>query len=150
MKYLVTAAFILASGVAEAQGGMWFWEEDRSFVAISTTAMAITGDITLSGQPEARVMTVATGARVDLSFIGNVEANWSLTGAGPGPGGVYDVIGDPGAMLNDNSLCGAGTPATFVVFSEDGNSMQMAAFSGAQPESIDSPGLCGTYSYAIN
>jgi hypothetical protein len=150
MKYLVTTAFIFVSCMTQAQGGAQPWEADRSFVALSTTAMSITGDITLSGPADARVMTVATGATVDLSLIGNVTANWSLSGGGAGLGGVYDVIGDPGAMVNGNWFCRADTPATFIAFSLEGDTMQMAVFGGAQPDSIESAGLCGTYNYSIN
>lgn len=129
------------------------WQEEVSFAALSDTAMAITGDISLSGDLPDRVLTTAGGAEIWLSFVEDWSSAWNFGDPEVWSGGIYAVEEDPGALENGNTLCGA-DPATYVVFTPiesefTGAFLQLAVFSGDQPENIDSPGLCGTLNYAL-
>lgn len=150
---LALAACWLAT-TSQAQDAMLPWEGDQTLYALSTTAMAITGDISLSGPEEVLRITTASGAEIWLSLHEARSSGWSLTDGEVWPGMVYQVTEDPGALEGGNTLCG-NDPARFAVLSPIANEMlgdyvQLAFFSGDAPENIESPGLCGTFSYALN
>lgn len=150
MKRLVLTALLLTT-TAQAQDMPW--QTDISLGALSSTAMAITGDISISGPDEEKVITTASGAEVWLSFHEDRSSGWNLSDNEVWPGGVYEVTEDPGALENDNTLCGEAA-ASYIVFTpiEDaimGAFLQLAVFSGDAPENIESAGLCGTLNYAF-
>lgn len=140
------------SGPAFGQDGGLPWEGDQTLYALSTTAMAITGDISISGPEEEKVITTASGAEIWLALYEARSSGWSLTDGEVWPGMIYEVTEDPGALEGGNTLCGT-DPALFAVLSPIGDDMlgdyvQIAFFSGDAPENIESPGLCGTLNYA--
>lgn len=142
----------LASPVL-AQDQLMPWQRDASFAALSDTAFSITGDITLTGTPEEKILTTASGAEIYLHFVEDRSSGWNLSDPEVWPGGVFAVDEDPGELENGNTLCGE-DPATYLVFTplEDsiaGSILQIAVFNGAAPENIDSNGLCGTFNYAL-
>jgi hypothetical protein len=146
VKRVLTVVLGLVAGMASAEGALP-WEGDVTLAAYSKTAMSITGDVVISGPIEARQVTFGSGAGMGIVPVGEVMADWSLTGSEAANAMIYAAKGDPGVLLNGNSLCGAETPARFVVFTDEGDFIQMAVFSGEQPTGIDAPGLCGTYGF---
>ncbi len=127
------------------------WQRDARFAALSNTAFAITGDITLTGTAEDKTLTTANGTEISLHFVANRSSGWNLSDPEIWPGAIFAIHEDPGPLENGNTLCGDG-PATYLVFTplqDDiaGSILQIAVFAGAMPENIDSNGLCGTLSY---
>ena len=151
MKRLALIALLLATA---AQAQDMPWQTDIDLAALSTTAMAITGDISISGPDEEKVITTASGAEIWLSFYEDRSSGWNLSDPEVWPGGVYEVTEDPGALEGGNTLCGE-VAASYIVFTpiEDeimGAFLQLAVFSGDAPENIESAGLCGTLNYALD
>jgi hypothetical protein len=148
VKRALSVVFGVMAGMALAEGALP-WEGEARLVAFSKTAMSITGDIMISGPADARQVAFGSGASMGLTPVGKVTANWSLTGSETTSAMVYEAKGDPGPLVNGNTLCGAGTLARFVVFSTEADLVQMAVFSSEKPPAgIDAPGLCGTYNFA--
>ncbi|WP_093569591.1 hypothetical protein [Methylobacterium sp. 174MFSha1.1] len=111
--------------------------------ALSRTAMAITGDITLSP-----TRLVAAGKSLPLAVAADVPAFGTLTG--PVPARILRVTKpvDP-VLLRGNRLCGA--PVRWIVAyrGDDGRRLTLAAFTGdTLPTRESGPGLCATFSYA--
>lgn len=130
------------------------WNQDIQLAALSDTAMAITGDIDISGPDEEKVITTAGGAEIWLSYYEDRSSGWNMADNEVWPGGVYEVTEDPGELENGNSLCGE-YAASFLVFTpiEDeimGEFLQIAVFAGDAPENIESAGLCGTLNFALD
>lgn len=139
------------------------WQDARSFAPYSRTAATITGEIALSGNDafatEGSTMSISfgNGASVDLTSEGASWRTWDVGGQGKQTAEVFRLSDDPGSLQNGNTLCGDGDPAQglFAVFHEQSlfggdPSLTMAVFqSGEPPFDINSPGLCGTYSYEI-
>lgn len=149
MKLLLIPVALCFAAPALAQDSMP-WQTDAGFAALSNTAMAITGDIFLEGSEQEKTLTTANGTEIGLSFIEDRSSGWNLSDNEVWPGAVFAVDEDPGELENGNTLCGEDA-ATYVVFTpiEDsaGPFLQMAVFSGAAPENIESAGLCGTLNY---
>lgn len=149
MKPMLTVALMAMAAMAQAEDWTMPWQKDASFAAYSTTAASITGDISIRGTDSEKVLTTGTGTEITLTFVEDRSSGWNLNDNEVWPGGVFAIAQDPGKLVNDNTLCGA-DPATYLVFTPlDDALLQMAVFSGAAPENIESPGLCGTYNYSI-
>ena len=149
MKFPSIAALLVMTSAAFAEDRLLPWDTDTPLLAYSRTATSITGDIALTGPPEARLLTFETGADMGLSPVGRVMSNWVLGGDEHWLGAVYAVKDDPGGLKNGNWLCGADQPATFVVFSAQADFVLMAVYSGARPENADAPNLCATFTYTV-
>lgn len=155
MKPLILALPLLtAAPVALAQDAMP-WERSGAFPAYSTTAEAVTGDITLRGGEVNKIITTASGAEIPLIYVEDRSSAWNLGDPEVWPGGVFAVAEDTGELENGNYLCGADWEATFVVFTPiDLPGMdpvlQMAVFGGDEPDNIEDPDLCGTYNYSLD
>jgi hypothetical protein len=122
--------------------------------ALSSTAMAITGDITMSPTR----IAFSGGAALPLAAEGAL-AGFKADGK-PVAATLYRVTvpADP-ALLNNNHLCGGGgsaaKPASFVVTwrpapgpATGPESRALAVYSGAvRPSSDSDPTLCGTFLY---
>ena len=142
------------------------WQDARSFAPISRMASAITGAIALSGNPEFATegssmgLTFGNGAAVDLTSEGASWRTWDVGGQGKQTAELFRLSDDPGPLQNGNTLCGDGDPdpdqELFAVFYEQSlfggdPSLTMAVFQSAEPPfDIDSPGLCGTFTYEID
>lgn len=141
------------------------WQEARSFAPISRTADAITGTITLSGNPTFATedstmnMSFEKGASVALVSEGAFWRTWVLGSQGKQTAEVFRLTNDPGSLQNGNTLCGKrdAEKKLFAVFYEQSlfgggdPSLTMAVFQSAGPPfNINSPGLCGTFTYAID
>ena len=166
MKRSILPIILLATVVeAQAQSAIerHIWRDARSFEPISRTAEAITGTIALSGNPEFALpgssmsMTFETGATVELTSEGASWRTWDAGGSGKQTAEVFRLSSDPGPLLSDNTLCGTdgNENSLFAVFFEQSlfgsYSLGLAVFQSAEPPfDIDSPGLCGTFSYAID
>ena len=149
MKPFLTAALLLTTSPALAEDWTMPWQEDASFAAYSTTAESVTGDLEISGSDAEKVLTTTDGTEIGLSFVEDRSSGWNLNDNEVWPGGVFALDEDPGALENGNTLCGEDS-ASYLVFTPlDEETLQMAVFSGAAPENIESPGLCGTYKYSI-
>ncbi|MFH6782892.1 MULTISPECIES: hypothetical protein [Methylobacterium] len=135
-RYLVAASLLAAAPVLAGPGA-------ERWTALSKTAMAITGDISLSP-----TRLVAAGRIVPLSVAADVPAFATLSG--PVPARILKVTppADP-KLLHGNTLCGA--PVRWIVaYRKDaGRSLTLAAFSGETlPAGESGSGLCATFSYA--
>lgn len=138
------------------------WQDARSFAPISRTASAITGAITLSGNPEFAIegssmgLSFGDGAAVTLTSQGAFWRTWDVGGQGKQTAEVFRLFDDPGPLQNGNTLCGGGGPeplyAAFYEQSLFGSdpTLTMAVFQSIEaPFDINSPGLCGTFTYEI-
>ena len=155
--------FLSSPAFAQSAIERHVWQDARSFAPISRTAGAITGAITLSGNPEFATegstmrMSFGNGALVDLVSEGASWRAWDLDGQRKQTAEVFRLSGDPGSLQNGNTLCGGGDPEQelFVVFYEQSlfggdPSLTMVVFQSAEPPfDINSPGLCGTFTYEI-
>lgn len=157
----ITGVGLSCTGMAGAQSAVehHLWQDARSFAPFSHTASAIVGPIRLSGMaefatPGSRLtMTFGTGAQVEMVSEGGYWRSWDVANDGKQTAEMFRLAADPGALLNGNTLCGAGEGTTFVVFFEStmapgGRLLNMDVFRGqTAPVDINSPGLCGTYSF---
>ncbi|HET9069954.1 MAG TPA: hypothetical protein VFN28_15030 [Amaricoccus sp.] len=147
MRLAAPAAILLVSACASAPGASHVWQDDRSFDALSTTAMAITGPIAFSGGT-----LVFNGTEtVGIESLGTQPGAWGDDG-GEATAEVFRMASDPGTLLNGNTLCG-GTARYAVFYQDDTLGPTLAALffeSEDAPSNADSPGLCGTFSYAID
>lgn len=164
-KYPFLIVCLLVSYGASAQSAIeqHSWQEARSFSPISRTGHAITGAIVLSGNAEFAAkgstmnMTFGNDATVKLTSEGASWRNWDIGSADKRTAEVFRLSDDPGPLKNDNTLCGAGDleEQLYAVFYEDSlfggpPSLNLAVFQSAEPPfDINSPGLCGTFSYEI-
>lgn len=137
------------------------WQEARSFEPYSRTASAITGVISLSGNPDfasvgsSMNMTFGTGAFVRLVSEGASWRAWEIGSQERHTAEVYRLSNDPGELRNGNTLCSDGDSAQslYAVFYEQrllvGDvALMMAVFRSAEPPfDINSTGLCGTFTY---
>jgi hypothetical protein len=116
--------------------------DPATWIAVSNTAMAITGDIVLDDYS----IRFANGRNLDIEpFDTEVVANW--TGFGdPTPGNIFKV--DPPTdpkLLNGNTLCGEKVTYIVTTLPHDGE-LTLNVYSSKQPpKSVD--GICASYSY---
>lgn len=138
------------------------WQDARTFEPLSRTAMNITGAISLSGNPDFATpgsimeMTFVNGAAVTLTSKGARWAAWADFGRDLNTGEIFQFSMGPGTLENGNTLCGEASSddKLYAVFYEQtlfgATSLMMAVFqSGELPLDINSPGLCGTFTYEI-
>lgn len=140
MRPLVTIiwASVFSIGGALAQQGVR-WQ------ASSTTAISITGNITLQ---ETRV-TFANGKSLQLERIEARSGRWSPMGGASEDGTIYKVNppADP-VLRNRNTFCGS--PVTHIVLTYPSRSeltMYVYALS-APPKGNGTDELCASYYYA--
>lgn len=129
-------AAVLASVPAGAAPRSEHW------VATSTTAMAITGDIDLSP-----TRLSAAGKVIPLKVAADVPAFG--TPMGPRPARIMRVLGTGNPrLLRGNTICQP-APRWLALYRGDrGRRLNVAAFTGdAQPAGEGAPGLCATYLY---
>lgn len=138
------------------------WQDARTFEPISRTATAITGAITLSGNPEfasegsTMSLSFANGAAVKLTSVGASWRTWDLSGEKQ-TAEAFVFSEHPGQLQNGNTLCGGEDSGQelYAVFYEHSlfnlpPTLNLALFEATEPPfDINSPGLCGTYSYEI-
>jgi hypothetical protein len=98
-------------------------------------------------------LTFENGASVGLTSVEASWRVWNLDGVTEETAEVFRLSEDPGALESGNYLCSSETSARYIVFFEDrqfGPTLAVAVFSSRKPpKDINSPKLCGTYSYAI-
>lgn len=134
------------------------WQDSRNFEPMSRTAMAITGDIGLSGNRSfaeagsTMQISFGGGEPVDLVSEGASWRQWSVAGDKE-TAEVFRLARDPGELLNGNSLCG--DDARYLVFFESwlgsGQMLEVAVFDSKKPPfDINSDGLCATFSYVVD
>lgn len=158
-KILALACMAMAAPVtAQSAIEHHAWQDRALFEPVSRTAMAITGAIVLWGNPDFAEpgsmmrMTFEAGPSIDLVSVGASWREWDLGGGGKQTAEVFQVGGDPGQLLNGNTLCG--DDVTYLAFFE-GNLqgtrlLQLVAFSGEDtPVDVNSAGLCATFNYGI-
>jgi len=132
---LIIASLLAACPVLAAPGV-------ERWSATSTTAMAITGDITLSP-----TRLSAAGKSFPLAIAADDPAFGTTTG--PVPARILKVTrpADP-VLLRGNRLCGSPVRWIVVYRSDAGRSLNLAAFTGeARPTGESGPSLCGTFLY---
>lgn len=114
---------------------------------VSRTATAITGPVRIA--PD----SITFGKRtVKAAKVARTTAVWDPGSRKAVEGTVHRLAADPGVLLNRNRLCGPREPARYVVVWRSveawGTTVTLGVWSSAKaPTSVDSPGLCGTYSY---
>lgn len=134
---VVTFCLLLAPAISSAAApGVEQW------TATSSTAMGITGDISLS--PD---RLVAAGKVFPLAVAADVRDFGS--DRGPQAARILKVTNpmDP-VLLNGNRLCGAPVRWIAVYRSDRGKSLNLSVFSGsAQPTGETGSDVCGTFLY---
>ena len=137
------------------------WQDKRSFEPMSHTAQAITGQIRLSGNPQfatpggKMTITFGNGKSSTLTSVGASWREWNDADHVKVTAEVFRLESDPGKLEHGNTLCGDPTksPAQYIVFHEDlflGQTplLDVAVFESKNaPKDINSPGLCGTFSF---
>ncbi|MGC2409122.1 MAG: hypothetical protein WA441_03740 [Methyloceanibacter sp.] len=119
--------------------------EPASWIAMSKTAMSITGDIVLDDYS----LAFKNGKSLDLEpYEMAREGDWS--GSGEEISGDVFKIDPPSnpKLLHGNTLCGA--PATYVVLWTPGEgelTLNVYSGDGAPTGTPDVDALCATYSY---
>ena len=155
----------LTAGAAQAMATATpqppIWRSQKNFEPISHTAEAITGALNFSGAPDAALagsplkLRFARGKPVVLTSVGMATARWQEFGdIQMRSAEIFRLDHDPGRLNNGNRLCGGAKdpPARYIVLFQsptpDAGLLSAAVFqSAAPPQNIDSPGLCGTFSY---
>lgn len=156
----VAACLIPSLAAAQAAPEHHIWQDKGSFEPMSRTAQAITGPIKLSGNPNFATagskMTLTFGNEdaVELTAVGASWREWSDADQEKVTAEVYRLDHDPGKLIQGNTLCGdpRKNPARFVVFYEhlflDQMLLGVDVFQSTNsPQDINSPGLCGTFSF---
>jgi len=141
----------LASAVLLAVSCAWAAIPGEHWEAVSTTAMAITGDVTFS--PDR--ITFGNGKSLPLATSGTMPQFGAAMGTVSAT--LYKVTApDDPVLLHGSRLCGgrAPQPVTFIAIwkpalvGSDVDPRSMAAFSGSvRPTVAGGPGFCGTYTY---
>lgn len=162
-EILLLTALLIASEVgAQSAIERHAWQDTRTFEPSSKTAAAITGAITLSGNAafasEGSTMSITfeNGVAVELISEGASWRTWDLSG-GKQTAEVFVLSDHPGPLQNGNILCGGedSEQDLYAVFYEHSllelpPTLNLAVFQSPEPPfDINSPGLCGTYSYEI-
>ncbi|MEI6340268.1 MAG: retropepsin-like aspartic protease [Verrucomicrobiaceae bacterium] len=139
----------------------YVWQDQRSFEPISRTATMITGKIKLSGLSEfghpgsKMTITFGNGKSAVLTSVGASWREWNHVNREKVSAEVFRFDRDPGKLENGNMLCGGGNArddARYIVFFEyyfaDHLNLGVDVFGSENvPKDINSPGLCGTFSF---
>lgn len=104
--------------------------------ASSTTALSITGDITVGD----RRITFANGQSIGLKPVAGVPRLFTI-----------EPCENP-VLLNGNYLCGSDQPPAFVAFETEGTSAYLLAFDGPgvpklAADPLDQTDVCALYAY---
>jgi hypothetical protein len=129
------------------------------YVAISNTAMSITGDLDLA--PD--VLSFGKGFRIEgariesgLTADTDLSAGGGTIASGSGNTSVMNVelrhvdLVRVAADARDPQLCGEGTPVTHAIVAHGAESLSVLVFSGAEapgPNAHDTQ-LCGIFNYS--
>lgn len=129
-------------------------QDQGNWRAASSTARAITGDITISDTKVTIDFTRFTIAQIRRLDPNETSAIFAAEGGGGGTGNLYRLSVPPTRQfLRHNTLCGS-EETQWMVTNVTGHTLQIAFFSGGRmpvftPEAIESStDLCGTFSYA--
>jgi hypothetical protein len=139
---LALAAIFAASGAAAGS-------VEQRYVAYSTTAMAITGDIVLGED----AITFGNGVRVGLAPAGTRPgADWQQITTTDAPVHLFRMAADPGELIHGNTLCGGMGPATYLGVQRPGeasgaDAVSLSVFAGAAAPRTVSDRLCGTFNF---
>jgi hypothetical protein len=147
LKTQIASAVLLATALPALAQDSGYWK------ATSNTAMAITGDISIS--EEKLVIDYYTVTIASIRKLQAAEINSAFNAEANAPGGNLYRLNIPASkrMLHKNTLCGAEDTqwmATYTV----GKTMQVAFFSGSKmpvftPEALaNTTDLCGTFTYS--
>jgi hypothetical protein len=128
-------------------------QDNGNWHAASSTAIAITGDLTISGEKISINFTAFPLAQIRKLGPAEAVAAFNADSSTQGHGNLYR-LSVPAAkrFLHHNTLCGSEVTqwmATYVV----GRDLQVAFFSGAKMPVLtsealaNSTDLCGTFSY---
>lgn len=133
MRRALVIPFLLASAVAG---------HADDYVAVSTTAMSITGDISFDDS----AITFANGAT--LGFSNLVADHFEVDGQDL-PASVYRIAepADP-ELENGNRLCGNGDVTYLANWANGDTGSIIAVFTG-EDEPTSSAEMCASYSYEI-
>lgn len=138
MKALITLFLVAFALPAYAQAGTEHW------VATSSTAMAITGDIVLS---PTRISMA--GKTLPLRVVADVPAFQTANDGVIGARVLQIVKPAAPVLLNGNRLCRATWIAVWRTHAFGQTNLDMAVYSGStMPKAEDELGLCGTYMYS--
>lgn len=154
MKTLALTALIALTGTAALAGGKAAapeWRTTHTLEAMSSTAMGITGDISFyvpratEDGKDTLVAKLGETPEMVLKSLGKPKG-WKGDAVE-----LFTVAGDPGKLLQGNTLCGA-DKATFAALTQTGRgkdaTVELAVYSTKKaPKSHDVDGLCGTFSY---
>ena len=134
---VITVALLASTSVAAAP-------RTERWSATSRTAMAITGDITLS--PTKLVMA----RRAVLPLKVDSDTKTFATNTGNQAARILRVTKPANPkLLNGNSLCGTPVRWIAVYRSNGGRDLNLAAFSNSRrPTGESDTGLCGTFLYS--
>lgn len=144
----IFAATILLCCLITAQA-----EERGYWRAASNSARSVTGDVTLVDEKITINFSTTTMSRIRALEPAEVSAVFDTDSAAAGPGSLYRLnIPAAKKFLHKNSLCGTEDVQWMVGYAQ-GNSLQLAFFSGAKPPVFtfdaiqNSTDRCGTYTY---
>jgi hypothetical protein len=150
---LIGAALLFYPAISLAQAAIkhFVWENGGTFQPLSRTAEAITGPLTLRRNE----VEFANTKPIHLEPLGRFWRDWDVaTDGDKQTADLFMLSGDPGMLLNGNSLCGAGEHVRYMAIFEQtlfGTDMlNIAIFrDGSVPTDKNSPGLCGTFAYYV-
>ena len=150
MTYLRAASLVAGLTLSAPALAEPITASPQAFNPYSRTAQAITGPIILS---DTRAV-FGNGSAVELKLIDpTAEGAWEFMSEETSQAQLFEVSGDPGELLQGNTLC-SGPPHFMTALQDESFGswvLELAFWDGdEQPTSINSPGLCGTYSYGMN
>jgi hypothetical protein len=146
-SFCIAAVLLLAAWVSLSAQELGYWRP------ASKTAQSITGGVAISDTKLSINFSNFDIVRARDLEPAEVSTVFDTDSGGSKKGRLYG-LGIPAAkkFLHKNTLCGTEDTRWMVAFA-DGNSLQLAFFSGARapvftPDAIsNSTNLCGTYSY---
>ncbi len=137
------------------------WQSCQSFEPMSHTAQAIIGAIEFCQNPYLAIpgskmlVTFGNSKPVMITAIGSSWREWD-TDKKLAKANVFRMSNDPGKLQYDNTLCGTITEKKSLYIAFYRSFIGKNAYLGASvfmsediPADINSPGLCGTYSFLI-
>jgi len=145
--FCIAAGLLLACCMSVTAQDLGYWR------AASKTARSITGDVSISDSQLSINFSIFQIVRARDLEPAEVSSVFDTDSAASKKGHLYGVSIPAGKkFLHKNTLCGS-DDARWMVTYVDGNSLQVAFFSGEKapvftPDAIsNSTNLCGTYTY---
>jgi hypothetical protein len=142
----IAACFLLCCLTLTAQ-------EKGAWLAVSSNAKSITGDVELANERISIDFVTFTVARIRGLEPAELSAAFDADSRAPGSGSLYRLnIPAARKFLKKNSLCGTEDTAWMATYVR-GNGLQLAFFSGEKPpvftlEALaNSSDACGVFSY---